>query len=94
MDVLNLPSLKPLGPVSASAVVVFVGAFQVGDFTSTLLMALMIAAGYLPVVSIITEGVVTERVTKLRNVLTVMVSLLWIVPRSNSRFACMIILNA
>jgi len=44
----------------------------VGDFTSTLLTALMVAAGYLPVVSIITEGIVTERVTKLRNVLTVM----------------------
>lgn len=42
-----------------------------GDFTSTLLTALVVAAGYLPVVSLLTEGVVTERVTKLRNVLTV-----------------------
>jgi hypothetical protein len=44
----------------------------VGDFTSTLIMGIMFGGGYLPVVSLLTEGVVSERTTKLRNVLTVM----------------------
>ena len=43
-----------------------------GSYLSSVLMALVIAAGYLPVVSIVTEAVVSERVTKLRNVLSVM----------------------
>ena len=43
-----------------------------GDGVSGLVMSLVIAAGYLPVVSIISEGVVAERTTQLRNVLTVM----------------------
>ena len=36
-----------------------------------MLTALLVAAGYLPVVSLLTESIVTERVTKLRNVLSV-----------------------
>lgn len=42
-----------------------------GNSQSCVIMALVIAAGYLPVVSLIAEGVVFERTSKLRNVLTI-----------------------
>lgn len=42
-----------------------------GDSLSCLIMSLVICAGYLPVVSLIAEGVVFERTSKLRNVLTI-----------------------
>jgi hypothetical protein len=43
-----------------------------GDMASSVVMAVIIAAGYLPVVSLFTELIVRERTTALRNVLTVM----------------------
>ena len=46
--------------------------FRPGGSNSNILTALICAGGYIPVVALVVEHVVSERVSKLRNVLTVM----------------------
>ena len=46
--------------------------FRPGGMNSNILTALICAGGYIPVVALVVEHVVSERVSKLRNVLTVM----------------------
>jgi hypothetical protein len=42
-----------------------------GDLQSNIVMSLIVAAGYLPVVSLVSDGIVFERTSKLRNILTI-----------------------
>ena len=63
-------------PVGASAAAFALNAtgvmFRPGGMNSNILTALICAGGYIPVVALVVEHVVSERVSKLRNVLTVM----------------------